>query len=64
MAGGEKTRRGAEVFGGWGKRAAALSLAVMVAALFEGQDAVALVAGAVFVLAAAVAAVRHFVGES
>jgi hypothetical protein len=52
------------VIGCWGKRAAVLSLAVMVAALFLRRDAIALAAGAVFILAAAVAVVGHFFGES
>jgi hypothetical protein len=62
--GRKKLRRGAEVIGGWGTRKASFSLAVMVAALFMGRDAVAQVAGAVFILAAVLAAVGHIVGET
>jgi hypothetical protein len=62
--GGRNKRRVVSVIGAWGTRAAALSLVVMVIALFVGREAVALAAGAVFILAAALTAVVSIVGES
>ena len=65
MAGGrDKGRRVAAVVGGWGYAAAALSLTVMVGALSAKSEAVALVAGAVFILATVLALVGHIVGDA
>ncbi len=49
--------------GGWGAAAMWVSMVVMVSALFTKSDAVAMAAGAVFILAAVLAAVGHVAGE-